>query len=399
LPLFAFAGLAFLLAGAAVGGTISLVPAADTFVHSAYPDNNNGASASLFTGRSGQGGQMRALLRFAVPNGLTGRATASAAQLTLTLRGVGPDGTFANVASTLYFYRVSPWGEGTGSGVTSGTYTVGQPCTPGAASWNSPTCIGATWSFVLTGISMTTPAVVSGTAVASGAGVTAEVQSWIDSPASNNGLLLVSSTEASASTAAQRYYTRTAGTSAPTLAFNFSCKPGFAEAGPSCNACTPAALDACVTSAPGNACIDPGGASTYQCQCVDPDYRAGTDAQGNPVCVLNSFDIDDNHAYDPVTDGMLILRYLFGLRNPALTVNALAGNANRLPDAIEPYLDKIASLLDVDGDTHRDPLTDGLLIVRYMMGVRSPALTAGIVSSDAQRTGTAIDDYLAGKMP
>ena len=74
---------ACLLSPVALSATQTLTPAHDTFIHSIFADNNNGGSASIFTGRSGQGGMMRGLIRFDMPSALAGRVTVTNAVLTL----------------------------------------------------------------------------------------------------------------------------------------------------------------------------------------------------------------------------------------------------------------------------------------------------------------------------
>src|SRR6185295_18993820 len=54
----------------------------DTFIGSDHPDNNSGASPSIYTGVNGQGGVMRGLIRFALPADLQGRATVTGVALT-----------------------------------------------------------------------------------------------------------------------------------------------------------------------------------------------------------------------------------------------------------------------------------------------------------------------------
>ena len=49
--------------------------------------------------------------------------------------------------------------------------------------------------------------------------------------------------------------------------------------------------------------------------------------------------------------------------------------------------------------TKYDPATDGVMIVRYMMGLRNPRVAAGLLGTDAARTPADIDAYLAGLMP
>lgn len=48
----------------------------------------------------------------------------------------------------------------------------------------------------------------------------------------------------------------------------------------------------------------------------------------------------------------------------------------------------IVPRLDVDANNQSDALTDGVLIVRYLMGLNDPALTAGAVGPGATRSST-----------
>ena len=54
---------------------------------------------------------------------------------------------------------------------------------------------------------------------------------------------------------------------------------------------------------------------------------------------------------------------------------------------------------DVDGNTQVDALTDGLILLRYMFGLRAPALTAGAIGSGAARDAAAIEAYIQSVMP
>jgi len=49
--------------------------------------------------------------------------------------------------------------------------------------------------------------------------------------------------------------------------------------------------------------------------------------------------------------------------------------------AIEDYIASILTQLDIDGDGETDPLTDGLLTMRYLFGFRGATLTAGAVDA------------------
>ena len=112
-------------------------------------------------------------------------------------------------------------------------------------------------------------------------------------------------------------------------------------------------------------------------------------------------DIDGNNSYDALTDGLLTIRYLFGLTGTPLTTGAIGAGATRTdPAAVQGYLDAIRSQLDVDGDGKPDALTDGLLLLRYLFGLRGAALIAGAVGSGATRTtADQIEAYLQTLMP
>jgi hypothetical protein len=105
--------------------------------------------------------------------------------------------------------------------------------------------------------------------------------------------------------------------------------------------------------------------------------------------------------YDALTDGLLVIRYLFGLTGPSLTAGALGSTATRTdPAAIKTYLDGIRTSLDIDGNGTADALTDGLLIIRYLFGLRGSSLIAGAVDPLATRTtAPAIEAYIQTLMP
>lgn len=122
------------------------------------------------------------------------------------------------------------------------------------------------------------------------------------------------------------------------------------------------------------------------------------------VTVPVTLDVDASitaSKYDALTDGLLIIRYLFGLTGPSLTSGALGGTAARSdPAAIKTYLDTFRPALDIDGNGTADALTDGLLILRYMFGLRGSPLIAGAVDPLGTRTtAPAIEAYLATLTP
>ena len=71
------------------------------------------------------------------------------------------------------------------------------------------------------------------------------------------------------------------------------------------------------------------------------------------------------------------MRYLLGFRGEALIQNARGATAKRDAAAIATYLDSVLGVLDVDGDRSTKALTDGLLILRRLLGLQGAALTNG----------------------
>lgn len=68
------------------------------------------------------------------------------------------------------------------------------------------------------------------------------------------------------------------------------------------------------------------------------------------------------------------MRYLSGITDTAMTNGAIGPGAQRSSSSQSvAYLDGIRQRLDVDGDSNVDALTDGRLIVRYLFGLRGSA--------------------------
>ena len=124
------------------------------------------------------------------------------------------------------------------------------------------------------------------------------------------------------------------------------------------------------------------------------EFLAGTIPSG-------SLDIDGNGQYDALTDGLLLLRGMFGLDGSALVTGTVASDAAFTVSVdIESRIATLGDLADIDGNGEIDALTDGLLTLRYLFGLEGDTLIAGVVASDATRT-TAVDieDHLKTLMP
>lgn len=109
-----------------------------------------------------------------------------------------------------------------------------------------------------------------------------------------------------------------------------------------------------------------------------------------------SLDVDGNGQATALTDGLLIIRYLFGFSGTALVAGALGNDATvTSPAAIIAHLDSHKAAFDIDGDGSTGPLTDGLLIIRYLFGFEGAALVAGAVGNSAMRKDeTALINFL-----
>ena len=112
-----------------------------------------------------------------------------------------------------------------------------------------------------------------------------------------------------------------------------------------------------------------------------------------PSCTL---DVDGNGQLDALTDGMLILRTMFGLSGTQVTAGAVGVGATRSTFAqISPLIS--LPVLDLDGNGRTDALTDGVLLMRAMFGLTGTQVTnnaLGTSPAATRNTWSAIRDYL-----
>ncbi len=158
-----------------------------------------------------------------------------------------------------------------------------------------------------------------------------------------------------------------------------------------CRSELPGVFQACTLQAPGAGTWY----ATYRKDAgAGGEYQLSATAFG-PLC---SLDVDGNGLFDALTDGILLIRYLFGFRGETLTDEAIGNLAWRAsPEQIVGFLDAVPCLadLDVDGNGVRETLTDGLLAIRYLFGFSGDALVDNAVGAGATRTTPAvISDWL-----
>ena len=115
-----------------------------------------------------------------------------------------------------------------------------------------------------------------------------------------------------------------------------------------------------------------------------------------PNGILLNADVDGNSKYDGLSDGLLALRYMFGIAGNSLTIGAIGDMATRTsPSDIIDQINNTKPVFDVDGNGSIDALSDGLLLIRYLFGLRGPSLISGAIRPGATRTTAAqIEAYL-----
>ena len=75
------------------------------------------------------------------------------------------------------------------------------------------------------------------------------------------------------------------------------------------------------------------------------------------------------------------------------------GATRKTPDDVAAMLQAVRIELDIDADGKADALTDGLLIIRFLFGLRDAPLVNGAISAGATRSTTPIEAYLKGLSP
>jgi hypothetical protein len=201
--------------------TVGIHPTADTTLQEAYPNYNYGDGTSFTAGGRRQGGRTRALLLFDIVGNIPAGSTINSVMLTLNVTAVPSGG----LNSTFDLNRLlASWGEGNGSD------HGGSSAGPGQATWNNRFgSSGSPWSssggdFSSTASASRSIAGFGSYTFGSTAGLVADVQVWLNSPASDFGWLVRSESEVSGTTI-RRFGSRDSGASAPTLTISYTPIP------------------------------------------------------------------------------------------------------------------------------------------------------------------------------
>jgi hypothetical protein len=128
------------------------------------------------------------------------------------------------------------------------------------------------------------------------------------------------------------------------------------------------------------------------------NQRTNIQTKDNGPYEACSLDVDNNGSVDALTDGLLFIRHMFGNRGESLIESALGGACTRCTSSeIEIFLDQCAAIgaSDIDGNGVIDALTDGLLKIRFIFGIRGAALIDNSVGDNCSRcTATEIETHL-----
>lgn len=121
----------------------------------------------------------------------------------------------------------------------------------------------------------------------------------------------------------------------------------------------------------------------------------------NAVIQKANYDVDANGSVDAFTDGILMIRRMLGASGTSLTLNGNAVGSGSLRPAsadLAAYMDSLGLVKDVDGNGTVDAFTDGILTIRFMLGASGTSLTlnGNAVGAGCTRcTPAAIQAYLA----
>jgi spore coat protein A len=187
LPLAAVFSLAFAVGAAA--DVVTIGASHDNTIFSEDGGLSNGAGAHFFAGNTKDGFLRRGLLRFDIAGSLPAGSAITDVSLTLYMSRTRTQD------QTVFLHAVdADWGEG--SSDAGGEEGTGAPATPGDATWTDRFYPGTTWAtaggdFDATASASATVGSQNGDYIWSSAGMIADVQAWLDTPASNFGWIVI----------------------------------------------------------------------------------------------------------------------------------------------------------------------------------------------------------------
>ncbi|MBC6474727.1 MAG: tandem-95 repeat protein, partial [Hormoscilla sp. GM102CHS1] len=108
-----------------------------------------------------------------------------------------------------------------------------------------------------------------------------------------------------------------------------------------------------------------------------------------------TLDIDRNGRVDALTDGLMLVRYMFGYSGADVVRDAVARDGIQIDAAeITSYLDELGLVLDVDGNGELTAQTDGIMIIRALFGFSGDIVVRNVLSPGAPRDMAEVTAYL-----
>lgn len=150
----------------------------------------------------------------------------------------------------------------------------------------------------------------------------------------------------------------------------------------------------------GDGLLDAGQAATHQVavEARDPGGLAVSEQftiNVRDVLDTATLDLDGNGASDALTDGLIALGHAFGAPIGQLTVLAASGSPGRDAATLDAALDRAtADFLDVDGDGAVNALSDGLMVLGFLFGAPASQLAGFANPAGDRTTPQSINDFL-----
>lgn len=253
------AALSFLGGSLASAGTVNINPSKDNTLYEYDPlegDKSNALGFHFFAGETGMNELRRGVLAFDIANNIPPGAVITAASLSVNMSR-----TPTNTAYAMELHKLlADWGEGTS--IAPGEEGDGAPATPNDATWRHRffdtifwTTQGGDFSATVSASQLVGPL---GQYTWSSAQMVADVQGWLDNPASNFGWLMLG--DESVFLTAKRFDTRESA-NPPVLAITYIGGTPTPTATPSATA-TPTATSTVTPSATPTATATPTSTAT-----------------------------------------------------------------------------------------------------------------------------------------
>lgn len=215
--------------------SVTLIPIADTTIMETAPSNNNGGLAWFTSGGNHYAVRSRALIKFDIAGNIPAHSQITAASLELTVTKTPGDGYAVGYFDLHRLLR--NWGEGGKS--TANSPGQGLPASTNEATWLSPLAYTTMWTTPGGAATNDYAAKVTASQIVfddvqspyqfpdpagDPAPMIADIQSWLDNPATNFGWIFICESEDVANTT-RRFASREDPNYPPSLTITFNPPP------------------------------------------------------------------------------------------------------------------------------------------------------------------------------